>query len=343
MNSLHATISKKEIDMEQRIMEVLRRMQPVLEDEELRELKNVLHMVFAGCDVAQKTEVQCVDDSWRIDLEDYLMSKALEGKSVDTVNRYRYELTRLLSYINKPVADITDGDISSYLRAYKNIRAVKNSTLKGVRAVYSSFFVWLRDRDRVRRNPMVLVESIKVEKRVKRPFTDTEREQLLRSCATIRDKAMMEFLYSTAVRVSELASLNIDDVRWSTKDLIVYGKGGKERTVYLNERTNMYLQEYLQSRADNNPALFVGLKSPHNRLSKAGIEDMIRRTGERARVEKAHPHRFRGTSITNAINRGMPLQEASIMAGHAKTETTMLYCSVDQESVKYHHKKYLSA
>lgn len=329
--------------MEQRIMEVLRRMQPVLEDEELRELKNVLHMVFSGCDVAQKTEVRCVDDSWRIDLEDYLMSKALEGKSTDTVRRYRYELTRLLSYINKSVADITDGDISSYLRAYKNIKAVKNSTLKGVRAVYSSFFVWLRDRDRVRRNPMVLVESIKVEKRVKRPFTDTEREQLLRSCATIRDKAMMEFLYSTAVRVSELASLNIDDIRWSSKDLIVYGKGGKERTVYLNERTNMYLQEYLQSRTDNNPALFVGLKSPHNRLSKAGIEDMIRRTGERAGVEKAHPHRFRGTSITNAINRGMPLQEASIMAGHAKTETTMLYCSVDQESVKYHHKKYLSA
>lgn len=343
INSLHATISKKEIDMEQRIMEVLRRMQPVLEDEELRELKNVLHMVFAGCDVAQKTEVQCVDDSWRIDLEDYLMSKALEGKSTDTVNRYRYELTRLLSYINKAVADITDGDISRYMRAYKSIREVQNSTLKGVRAVYSSFFVWLRDRDRVRRNPMVLVESIKVEKRVKRPFTDTEREQLLRSCATIRDKAMMEFLYSTAVRVSELASLDIDDIRWSTKDLIVYGKGGKERTVYLNERTNMYLQEYLQSRTDNNPALFVGLKSPHNRLSKAGIEDMIRRTGERAGVEKAHPHRFRGTSITNAINRGMPLQEASIMAGHAKTETTMLYCSVDQESVKYHHKKYLSA
>ena len=227
--------------MEQRIMEVLRRMQPILGDEELRELKNVLHMVFSGCDVAQKTEIQCVDDSWRIDLEDYLMSKALEGKSVDTVNRYRYELTRLLSYINKPVADITDGDISNFLRTYKNIRAVKNSTLKGVRAVYSSFFVWLRDRDRVRRNPMVLVESIKVEKRVKRPFTDTEREQLLRSCVTIRDKAMMEFLYSTAVRVSELASLNIDDVRWSTKDLIVYGKGGKERTVYLNERTNMYL------------------------------------------------------------------------------------------------------
>lgn len=178
---------------------------------------------------------------------------------------------------------------------------------------------------------------------IKRPFSDTDREMLLRNCKTLRDKAMMEFLYSTAVRVSELKNLNIEDIRWSSKDLIVYGKGGKERTVYLNERTNLYLQEYLQSRTDNNPALFVGTRKPYNRLTKAGIEDMIRRTGRRAGVEKAHPHRFRGTALTNALNRGMPLQEASILAGHAKTETTMLYCTVDQESVKYHHKKYLSA
>lgn len=329
--------------MEQKIMEVLRKMQTILEEESLRELKNVLYMVFSGCEIVLQTELQVVDDSWRTDLEDYLMSRALEGKTAETVKRYRYELTRLLSYINKPVANITDGDISGYLRAYKSIRKVKNSTLKGVRAAYSSFFGWLRDRDRVRRNPMVLVEQIKVEKRIKRPFSDTDREMLLRNCKVLRDKAMMEFLYSTAVRVSELKNLNIEDIRWSSKDLIVYGKGGKERTVYLNERTNMYLQEYLQSRTDNNPALFVGVRKPYNRLTKTGIEDMIRRTGRRAGVEKAHPHRFRGTALTNALNRGMPLQEASIFAGHAKTETTMLYCTVDQESVKYHHKKYLSA
>ena len=329
--------------MEQKIMEVLRKMQTILEEESLKELKNVLYMVFSGCEIVLQTELQVVDDSWRTDLEDYLMSRVLEGKTTETVKRYRYELTRLLSYINKPVANITDGDISGYLRAYKSIRKVKNSTLKGVRAAYSSFFGWLRDRDRVRRNPMVLVEQIKVEKRIKRPFSDTDREKLLRSCKTLRDKAMMEFLYSTAVRVSELKNLNIEDIRWGTKDLIVYGKGGKERTVYLNERTHMYLQEYLQSRTDNNPALFVGVRKPYNRLTKTGIEDMIRRTGRRAGVEKAHPHRFRGTALTNALNRGMPLQEASIFAGHAKTETTMLYCTVDQESVKYHHKKYLSA
>ena len=329
--------------MEQKIMEVLRKMQTILEEESLKELKNVLYTVFSGCEIVLQTELQVVDDSWRTDLEDYLMSRALEGKTAETVKRYRYELTRLLSYINKPVANITDGDISGYLRLYKNIRKVKNSTLKGVRAAYSSFFGWLRDRDRIRKNPMILVEQIKVEKRVKRPFSDTDREMLLRNCKTLRDKAMMEFLYSTAVRVSELKNLNIEDVRWSSKDLIVYGKGGKERTVYINERTNMYLQEYLQSRTDNNPALFVGTRRPYNRLTKTGIEDMIRRTGRRAGVEKAHPHRFRGTALTNALNRGMPLQEASILAGHAKTETTMLYCTVDQESVKYHHKKYLSA
>lgn len=329
--------------MEQKIMEVLRKMQTILGEESLKELKNVLYMVFSECEIVLQTELQVVDDSWRTDLEDYLMSRALEGKTAETVKRYRYELTRLLSYINKPVANITDGDISGYLRAYKSIRKVKNSTLKGVRAAYSSFFGWLRDRDRVRRNPMVLVEQIKVEKRIKRPFSDTDREMLLRNCKTLRDKAMMEFLYSTAARVSELKNLNIEDIRWSSKDLIVYGKGGKERMVYLNERTNLYLQEYLQSRTDNNPALFVGTRKPYNRLTKAGIEDMIRRTGRRAGVEKAHPHRFRGTALTNALNRGMPLQEASILAGHAKTETTMLYCTVDQESVKYHHKKYLSA
>ena len=142
--------------------------------------------------------------------EDYLMSKALEGKSTDTVNRYRYELTRLLSYINKAVADITDGDISRYMRAYKSIREVQNSTLKGVRAVYRSFFVWLRDHDRIRKNPMVLVESIKVEKRRQASIPHTK--QLLRSCATVRDKAMMEFLYSSRSNV-ELASLDIDDIR----------------------------------------------------------------------------------------------------------------------------------
>lgn len=329
--------------MEQKIMEVLRRMQVVLRESQLQELRNVLQIVFVNCSLVEETGICLVDDSWMEDLEDFLMSKALEGKSPETVRRYRYELSRLLSYINKGVQNITDADVSGYMRAYKRIRGISNQTLKNVRAVYSSFFGWLRDRDRIRKNPMVLVEDVKVEKVLKKPYSDEERERMLRKCTTLRDKAMLEFLYSTAVRVSELARLNRDDIHFSSKDLIVFGKGAKERRVYINERTNMYLKEYLSSRADENPALFVGLKSPHERLTKAGIEDSIRRIGRSAGVNKAHPHRFRRTALTNALNRGMPIQEAMILAGHAKPETTMGYCTVDQEAVKYHHKKYLSA
>lgn len=329
--------------MEEKIMDVLRRMQMILNEEQLRELKEVLQMTFTGCRVIQETDLQVVDRSWEVDLEEFLMSKALEGKASKTVKQYRYELVRLLTYINKPVKNIDSGDISGFMRAYKMIRKVANQTLKNVRAVYSSFFGWLRDRDRIRRNPMVLVESIKVEKKIRKPYTDEERERMLRKCNSLWDKALLEFLYSTAVRVSELSEINREDIRYSNKELIVYGKGAKERTVYINERTNMYLKEYLESRKDNDPALFVGSKKPNSRLTKTGIEDIIRRIGEKAGVENAHPHRFRRTALTNALNRGMPLQEAMIFAGHAKSETTMRYCTVNQEGVRYHHFKYLSA
>lgn len=329
--------------MERKIMEVLRRMQKILQDDQLQELQAVLRMAFAGCEVMEDTELQIVDGSWQQDLDEYLISKALEGKSPATVERYRYELQRLLSYTNKTVPKICPGDISGYLRVYKHIRQVSNQTLKGVRAIYSSFFGWLRNHDRIHKNPMILVEDIKVESVIKKPYTDEERERMLRKCDNLRDKAMLEFLYSTAVRVSELAKLNRNDIQFSEKDLIVYGKGSKERRVYINDRTNMYLREYLQSRTDLEPALFVSVKKPHDRLTKAGIEDIVRRIGRAAGVNKAHPHRFRRTALTNALNRGMPLQEAMILAGHAKPETTMRYCTVDQEAVQYHHKKYLSA
>ena len=330
--------------MEQKIMEVLRRMQDSLQEGQLKELQVVLQVVLSNCSITQeKQELRVTDRSWLVDLEEFLMSKALEGKSPGTVKRYRYELYRLLSYINKNVKDITDGNISGYMRTYKAIRQVTNQTLKNVRAVYSSFFIWLRDRDRIRKNPMALVEAIKVEQKIRKPYTDEERELLLRSCKTLRDKAMMEFFYSTAVRVSELAALNREDVHFVSKDLIVMGKGNKERTVYLNDRTNMYMKEYLESRTDNNQALFVSLKKPPGRLGKTGIEDIIRRTGQIAGVERAYPHRFRRTAATNALNRGMPVQEVAQLLGHAKLETTMVYCSVDQAGVKYHHQKYLSA
>ena len=328
---------------EQLINRVLYCMQDILQEEQITELKTVLQNVFCSYHVEpDKNEVKLVDNSWQRDLEDYLIAKALEGKSPSTVARYRYELSRLLSYVNKAVVNITNTDISGYMRAYKRIRNICNQTLKNVRAVYSSFFVWLRDQDRIRKNPMSLVEQIKVEQKLKKPYSDTERELMLRNCKTIRDKAIMEFLYSTAVRVSELTALNQEDIRFSSKYLTVFGKGAKVRITYLNERSHMYLKEYLESRTDDNPALFVSERKPYKRLSKNGLEDLIHRTGQRVDVH-AYPHRFRRTAATNALNRGMPVQEVAQLLGHAKLETTMLYCTVERESVQYHHRKYLSA
>lgn len=328
---------------EQLINKVLYCMQDIIKETELTELKIVLQNVLCTYRVEpEKAELKVIDGGWTDDLDSYLIAKALEGKSPATVQRYRYELSRLLSYIDKTVADITEADVSKYMQMYKKIRNVSNQTLKNIRAVFSSFFGWLRDRDKIRKNPMVLVEQIKVEKKIKKPYTDTERELMLRNCNCIRDKAIMEFLYSTAVRVSELTALNRDDIRFSSKDLTVFGKGAKERVTYLNERSHMYLKEYLDSRTDDNPALFVSKNAPYQRLSKNGIEDIIRRIGRQADIH-AYPHRFRRTAATNALNRGMPVQEVAQLLGHAKLETTMLYCTVEQESVQFHHKKYLSA
>ena len=332
--------------LENKIYDVIRRMTPKLNTTQLQDLKDTLFIVFENCDIvdnSEHTELSVVNESWKYDLQDFLTSKTLEGKTDETLERYRYELVRLLQYLNKATNDILPSDISKYMQAYKRIRRVSNSTLQGMRSCYSSFFRWCHDNDRIDKNPMMQVEKIKVPKIIREPYSDEEREKLFRSAKNIRDKAIIEVLYSTAVRVSELVKLDIKDINWNTRGVIVYGKGDKERTVYLNDRATMYLKEYLAIRKDDNPALFVSLRAPHNRITKCGVEDMMNTVGRAAGIKKSHPHKMRRTSITNAVNRGMPIQEAALFAGHASTETTLLYWTADQEAVRYHHKKYLSA
>lgn len=326
--------------MEEKILEVLRVMKNDLTADQLQKLKISMEIIL---NKTTENEIRISENEWMGTLEEFLLSKTLEGKSQETIKRYRFELFRLLSYLGKPIDKIESSDISRYLLTYKRIRKISNATLKGVRAVFSSFFSWTRDHNKISVNPMSQVETIKVEKKIKKSFSDEECEMLLRSCTKLRDKAILEFLYSTGVRVSELTRLNIEDIHFVQKDLTVYGKGNKERVVYINDKTNMYLKEYLNSRMDENPALFVGVKKPYSRLTKSGIENVVREIGKKAGVEKAHPHRFRRTTITNALNRGMPLQETMVLAGHSKPETTMMYCQVDTDSIKLHHKKYLSA
>ena len=327
------------------IYEILYKMEKHLDSRQVVQLKSCLCKTLQNCEIHRNVSSNVVpmDCTWKLDLEEFLTSKSLEGKSTRTLERYEYELTRLLSSLNKSVYTITSHDISNYLRLYKKNNHVKNSTLRGVRSCYSTFFSWCRDCDRIYSNPMRQVEKIKTKKILQPAFSDSEREKLFRCANCLRDKALLEFLYSTGMRVSECSNVDVSDINWSNKDLVILGKGNKERKVYLSDTCIMYLREYLNSRNDDNDALFVSLKSPHNRLSICSIEGVFTKLGKISGITKCNPHRMRHTTITNALNRGMPIQEASLIAGHASTETTMLYWTADEDSVRYHHKKYLSA
>ena len=325
-------------------MEIVNLMMPHLNNEQIITLKHSIYMVLQNYDISEHRKLPAVyKPNWHSSLKRFLDTKEFEGKSHETIKQYQYELNHLLSYLAKNVEDIDDSDISNYLLQYKIVRKISNQSLENKRLIYSSFFTWLHVRGAIPSNPMRNIPPFKIEKKIKKPFSDEERELLLMNAKHIRDKAMMEFFYSTCVRVSELAAINIADIRFSERDLVVYGKGAKERIAYINSRALVYLEMYLKSRTDNNPALFVSLNSPHNRLTKSGIELAIRRAGRRAGVANAHPHRFRRTGATNASNRGMPIEEVATLLGHEKLDTTRRYCTVKQQSVKYHHEKYLSA
>lgn len=211
------------------------------------------------------------------------------------------------------------------------------------RVVFRSFFGWLRRKKYIQENPAELLDQIKYDETIKKPYSDEEREKIRCSCQRERDLALVDVLYSTAARVSEIASLNRADIDFVENGCIVHGKGGKERSVYLNATAAYHLQMYLQSRTDQNPALFVGCCQPFDRLGKNGIEAILRRLGKSAGVDHVHPHRYRRTALTNAANRGMPLQDVQCLAGHASPNTTMIYCTVDKSKVKAEHKMYLAS
>ncbi len=323
---------------------VLKGLIGVLEPEQVRSVSNSMLVVFNDYKIERITqEVMEVNDEWKQQLEMFLVSKMVEGKSSKTVEQYSYELKQLLGYLNKDVANITDDEVFGYIAKYKSVRKVSNQTLENKRLVYSSFFSWLHNRGKIVKNPMLSISTIKCEQRIKQPFSDEERQRIFDACLDNREKALVEFLYSTCVRVGELVQLNKNDIDFREKELIVYGKGNKERTVYLNAKASMYLKRYLDLRGDNSDALFASQRIPNDRITKGAVEAILKRIGKRAGVENVHPHRFRRTGATNALNKGMSLQEVSIMLGHVKLDTTRIYCTTEQESVKYSHRKYMGA
>lgn len=310
----------------------------------LEELKSVLYCVLAGYEVTEKrTELQRIDDSWEEELQAFLVRKRVEGRSERTLIQYNLHLRRMLQYINLPVKEITGADLFSYIAMYKQKRGVSSVYLDNIRLVCSSFFGWLSNKGYISGNPAASLDPIKKEKRIKKPLSDTDLEMLRRKCTVERDIALIECLYSTGVRVSELISLNRNDVDFDNMRAVVYGKGAKERETYLTAAACMHLKEYLEARSDENPALFVSLREPHDRLTVSGVEEILRKLGRDTGIPKVHPHRFRRTMATNILNKGMPIEEVKELLGHVKLDTTLIYCQVNRENVRHNHKKYMSA
>lgn len=332
--------------MKQKIIgNVLNKMEGMLNDEQLVALNNALYSELIDCDIKEKTfGVVEIENDWKIDLRDFLLQKKLEGKADSTIKQYRYQLTKLLSYLNKKTSDIVSDDILKYMMDYKRCRKnVSNRSFENMRLCFSSFFRWALSYKRTAKDVMSMVGKIKCEKLLKKPFSDEELEVLHTSATSTRDKAMIQFLYSTAVRVSEMCALNRNDIKFNDNELVIFGKGSKERVVYLNAKSSLYLREYLKERTDNNPALFVSLRKPYDRLSVSGVENILRKLGSKCGIKNVHPHRFRRTAATNALNRGMELQYVKTMLGHISTDTTMLYCNVQNANVKFAHNKFLTA
>ena len=329
--------------MEEIVNQVLRKLTEFTPDA-LNSVKSALYIVLNKYDITlQSTDLRVIDDSWVADLRLFCERKRMTGKSEATIERYRYILSRVLGFINKPTKDITEGDLNEFLETYKRLRCVSNSTLEGTRLCISSFFTWLHERGYIKKNPSKGVDPIKVPKAIKRAYSDEELEKIKQHCFTLRDKAIVEFLYTTGVRISELTALNREDIRVDEKAIIVYGKGAKEREVYMTDVSCMYLSEYLRQRKDESEALFVSNKAPYHRLSPSGVRSMLKKLGETARIEKVHPHRFRTTCATNLLRKGMPIEEVSQILGHEKLDTTRLYALVDRDKVKADHRRYMAA
>ena len=267
-------------------------------------------------------------------------SKNVEGCSPKSMKYYLYILKAFFEKVATPAKEITTDDIRNYLDSFSS-ETVSKVSMDNIRRVLSSFFAWLEEEDYIRKNPVKRIHKIKSIKTIKQAYTDENIENLKDNCSSLRDKVIIELLSSTGMRVGELVNLNITSVDFENKECIVLGKGSKQRKVYFDSKTKIHLQHYLDSRIDKNEALFVSMFKPFNRLQISGVEIMLRKLGLKANIAKVHPHRFRRTLATKAIDKGMPVEQVQVLLGHTKIDTTMHYAIVDQTNVKNSYRRYI--
>ena len=317
-------------------------MRHLLNQREITELNRVLinrleYVEILNKEVPYEKDIQ-KENQRLIDM--FIDAKKLEGRSLKTLEYYKNTILRMLKFIDKPILLISSDDLRRFLLSCGETS--KPVSVNNLKRNLSSFFQWLENEEYILKSPIKRIGNIKVEKQVKKPFSITEVEKLRMNCDTLRLRAMVEFLLSTGVRLSELIQLNINDIDIQDRSCIVLGKGAKQREVFFNERTALYLKKYLDSRNDDNPALWVTENCPFNRLQQSGVSTDIRTLGKRAGVADVHPHRFRRTMASYAVGHGMKIEQVRVLLGHESIETTQLYAIANNEDIKYAHKKYLS-
>ena len=327
------------------ISNITRDMQGSLTDYQLNKLKESLIINFENIEFIIKTDEikhqEDLDENVRM-INNFISSKEVEGCSNRTIKYYQEIIDKFIDCFDKSIKNINAEEIRQYLSEYKECSSCNSTTIDNIRRVLSSFFSWLEDEDYIIKSPVRKIHKIKTASMVREILTDENLEKLRDECASVRDLSLIELLISTGMRVGEIVNLNIDDLNFEDRSCIVLGKGNKQREVYFDAKTKLHLKQYLYKRNDENIALFVSSKKPYQRLSISGIELIIRKLGKVSNISNVHPHKFRRTLATMAIDKGMPIEQVQKLLGHVKIDTTMHYAMVNQSNVKISHRKYIA-
>ena len=307
----------------------------------------VLHATLVRClgnvDIVNLKQTSGISQYSNIELIDkFISAKEIEGCSKRTTKYYESTLLKMNSKLNKEITHMTTDDLRTYLTDYQKINNCSKASVDNIRRNLSSFFSWLEEENYILKSPMKRIHKIKTDKVIKETYSDETLELLRDNCNNLRDLAIIDILASTGMRVGELVKLNINDIDFENRECVVFGKGNKERPVYFDARTKIHLKNYLNSRTDGNSALFVSLDAPYDRLKISGVEIRLRQLGRRLGIQKVHPHKFRRTVATKAIDKGMPIEQVQSLLGHSQIDTTMHYAMVNQNNVKESHRKYVA-
>lgn len=325
---------------EKLITEIMQAMLPHLDNAKLVQLKQTLAQTLSRYDV-NEINGSSEEGNDRDLIEKFISAKRIEGCSEKSLKYYRATIEALVSAVGKNVKSVLTEDLRTYLTEYQNKHQSSRVTIDNIRRILSSFFSWLEDEDYIIKSPVRRIHKVKTTKNVKDTFSDEDLEKMRDGCDELRDLAMIDLLSSTGMRVGEMVLLNRADINFSERECVVLGKGSKERIVYFDAKAKLHLQQYLDSRTDDNPALFVSLRAPYERIKIGGIEHRFREIGKRLNIPKVHPHKFRRTLATVAIDKGMPIEQLQQLLGHQRIDTTLHYAMVKQSNVKAAHRKYI--